>query len=119
MNFHDTVPGHVWQDLISGGHFTRYKGGDVLVRQGEPAKHVVALTNGAVKVIRLTEDGSSSVLALRGSGELVGELGTILDKPHSATVTTIGSATGYDIGFGLPKSCCATRTPESHLPACR
>ena len=38
-----------------------------------PATHVFILLDGWVKVISVTADGRESILALRGTGDLVGE----------------------------------------------
>lgn len=52
--------------------------------EGEPATHVFVLLAGWVKVVSVTRDGQEVMLALRGPGEIIGELA--------------GEATGYRTG---------------------
>lgn len=44
-----------------------------MLRQGDPGLHLLALTQGLVKVIRREEDGETTLLAFRGVGDLLGE----------------------------------------------
>jgi len=50
---------------------------------------VVLLRSGRVKVTSTTPAGREVVLAFRGPGELVGELGAIDDEPRSATIVAV------------------------------
>ncbi|KAF2775104.1 Crp/FNR family transcriptional regulator [Streptomyces sp. OM5714] len=58
----------------------------VLLRQGDPATHVILLESGSVLVTLTGPEGESALLAIRGAGELLGELAVLDDKPRSATV---------------------------------
>ena len=86
------LPAGVWARLVEAGVPRLYVPGRVLMRQGDPADHVVIILTGRVKVARVEADGNTLVLAVRGAGELVGELG-LLNRDHrrSATVTAIDS----------------------------
>lgn len=64
--------------------------GDVLVREGELTTFVVLLLEGCVKVTATTADGGRALLAIRGGGELVGELAGLDGEPRAATVTAVG-----------------------------
>lgn len=78
-----------WRDLLASGSPRRYVSGEVLVRQGEPGRYVLALNRGLVKVTRLEPDGHELVLAVRGRGEVIGEATYLGDQVRSATVTAI------------------------------
>jgi len=58
----------------------------VLIRQGNPGDYVVLLTRGLVKVVVDTEVGHEALLAIRASGDLVGEMAVLGKKPRSASV---------------------------------
>ena len=48
--------------------------GTTICVEGDPATHVFVLIDGLVKILSVTEDGHEIVLALRGNGDIVGEL---------------------------------------------
>jgi CRP/FNR family cyclic AMP-dependent transcriptional regulator len=60
-----------------------------MLRQGEPATHVLALTSGRVKVSRTSRAGSVLVLAVRGPGEILGDVAVLGAAGRSATVTAV------------------------------
>ena len=51
-----------------------YPPGDTLCLEGDPATHVFVLLSGWVKILSATSDGHEIVLALRGDGDIVGEI---------------------------------------------
>lgn len=60
--------------------------GSVVLRQQERSDHVLIVQSGCVKVVAETADGYSTVLALRGEGELLGELASMDGGSRSATL---------------------------------
>jgi CRP-like cAMP-binding protein len=58
----------------------------VLLRQGDPATHVILLDSGSTLITLTGTGGERTLLAVRGSGELLGELAVLDEKPRSATV---------------------------------
>lgn len=62
--------------------------GEVLFREGEPADHAYQIRQGCLAV---TVEGASgpTELARRTVGDLIGELGVVLEAPRSATVTAV------------------------------
>jgi CRP/FNR family cyclic AMP-dependent transcriptional regulator len=75
-----------------------YKRGATLFNEGDIADRVVVILEGNVKVSFFTDDGKEVVLAVRGPGDLVGELSALDAEPLSATVTAIGPVTGLVMG---------------------
>lgn len=57
--------------------------------EGEPATHVFTLLAGWVKVQSVTSDGHEQLLALRGHGDLVGEIAGETDGYRVATLRAI------------------------------
>jgi CRP/FNR family transcriptional regulator, cyclic AMP receptor protein len=63
--------------------------GDTICVEGEPATHVFVLVEGWAKVQLVTRDGQELVLALRGNGDIVGELAEENAGYRTATVRAI------------------------------
>jgi CRP/FNR family cyclic AMP-dependent transcriptional regulator len=72
----------------AGAHIQVHQG-SVLVRQHEESTSVLLIERGLVRVSVDTAEGHHLVLALRGSGELIGELASIGDRPRSASVVAL------------------------------
>ncbi len=51
-----------------------------------------------MKVVQLAEGGAALTLTLRGPGEVLGEMGVILDRPRSATLEAVNSCSGRVLG---------------------
>ncbi|QDY79491.1 Crp/Fnr family transcriptional regulator [Streptomyces qinzhouensis] len=58
----------------------------VLLRQGDPATHVIVLEAGSTLITLAGECGERTLLAVRGAGELLGELAVLDSQPRTATV---------------------------------
>lgn len=78
-----------WRRLLDAGGPKSYAPGQVLLRQGDPGTHVLALVSGRVKVLRTSCEGSALVLGVRGAGEILGELAVLEGGGRSATVISI------------------------------
>lgn len=76
-------------DLIALGSRRRFAGDAVLMYQDEPEEHLLLLLEGRVKVIRSAAGEHELLLAIRGAGELLGELAFIDGLPRLATVTAL------------------------------
>ncbi|MGW0706661.1 Crp/Fnr family transcriptional regulator [Streptomyces sp. NPDC002643] len=71
--------------------------GETLMSEGSPSDDVVLVEDGLVKITAETANGYTSVLALRGPGELLGEMSCVDGGPRSATVTAIRSGRGVTV----------------------
>ncbi|WP_256077069.1 Crp/Fnr family transcriptional regulator [Streptomyces sp. BpilaLS-43] len=58
----------------------------ILLRQGDPGAHVVLLASGSTLVTLTGTNGERALLAVRGPGELLGELAVLDAQPRSASV---------------------------------
>ena len=61
----------------------------MLLRQGEPPTHVIGLVAGRVKVSRTSPDGNILILAIRGPGEILGDMAVLGGDGRSATVMAV------------------------------
>lgn len=75
--------------LLDAGAAHVYGAGDVLMSEGEVAESVMIVGTGRVMVAITSKDGSRLVLALRGPGDLLGELSAVDGGCRSATVTAL------------------------------
>lgn len=97
------LPAALTDELLRLGTPKPCRAGTVLVHQGEPSSHVFLLGHGkqprlaCVKVTVAARNGTESLLGIRISGDLVGEMGVLRDGPRSATVTTCRAMTVHRI----------------------
>lgn len=75
--------------LESWGRTRRFGRGATLFNEGEDAERVLIVRSGRVKVSSYTADGKEIVLAIRGPGELLGELSAIDGEPRSASASAL------------------------------
>jgi len=93
----DLVPGtllsHLDPDarasLLAAGVHRRFDTGETLLHQGDPTDHVLVLVTGWVRVSATTTDGSAILFALRGPGDVLGELAALHGWPRTATVRAL------------------------------
>lgn len=68
--------------MVAAGKRRVLRGGEVLVREGEPFNAISIIVDGSVKVTV----GAKAIASI-GSGEVVGEISLLDSRPPSATVT--------------------------------
>lgn len=83
--------------LVDAGVRQTYPAGTPLFHQGDPTRHVILIEDGWVKVTATSRRGWTAVLALRGPGDIVGEMSALDGRPRMATVATLTEATGVVI----------------------
>jgi CRP-like cAMP-binding protein len=79
--------------LEACGRRTEYHKDALLFQQGEPSGRLIVVLSGLVKVSSVTAANTEVVLAIRGAGDVLGELSSIDDRPRSATVTALNPVT--------------------------
>ena len=77
------------EELRSAGRRASYGAGVTLFHQGDDAGPVIGLLAGRAKVTSLSSAGREAIVAVRGPGDLVGEMAAVDAQPRSATVTTL------------------------------
>ena len=75
--------------LRSRGTVRSFPRGVALFHERQAADRVVVLLEGCVKLSCLSDEGKEVVLAIRGPGDLLGELSAIDGEPRSATATAL------------------------------
>lgn len=76
-------------ELEAAGRRRRYPAGVTLFHEGDDAGPVIVLLSGRAKVAQLGAGGREAIVAVRGPGDLLGELSAFDGAPRSATVTTL------------------------------
>lgn len=71
--------------LRARGWRRRFARGAMLFEEGGSSEQVMIVLAGRVKISHFTADGREIILAVRGPGELLGELSAIDQEPRSAT----------------------------------
>ncbi|MDI5971560.1 Crp/Fnr family transcriptional regulator [Streptomyces sp. SL13] len=79
----------IWAALLADAVVRPHRPGDILLRQGAPGTHVLAVLEGTTKVVRLERDGELKLLAFRGPGELLGEVAVLDEEVRLATVEAL------------------------------
>jgi CRP-like cAMP-binding protein len=67
----------------------RYGPNVTIMHEGDDAGPVVILLRGRVKIATTSEAGRHAIVAVRGPGDLLGELAAIDGEPRSMSVTTL------------------------------
>jgi len=80
-------------DLLSRGRQRRYPRNARVFREGDPSDFVVVILDGRIKVVVTSEDGTESLLGVRGPGEMVGELAAFDPAPRLAAAMTLDPVT--------------------------
>jgi len=86
--------------VLSGlGRVSTYPPGAVICVEGDPATHVFVLVEGLAKVVTTTADGHELTLALRGNGDLVGDVAGQTTGHRNATVRTITTVRALIVSY--------------------
>lgn len=77
--------------LARVGVVRRHRRGSYLMLEGDRSDNALVVIEGRVKIVTTNVDGRESVVAVRGPGELIGELNALAgdDSPRSASVCAL------------------------------
>ncbi|WP_040789664.1 Crp/Fnr family transcriptional regulator [Nocardia paucivorans] len=97
------LSGRAGKDLLARARPRAISAGTVLMSQGEKRDHVLLLrsrdaeTDACVKISATSRSGHESLLGIRVSGDVVGELAALRGTPRTATVTTCAATLVHSI----------------------
>ena len=126
MNQQGTGPAQGFWDLLTDaeraalsalGRTTVFAAGATMCVEGDPATHVFILMAGWVKILGVTSDGHEMVLALRGPGDIVGEMAGEATGYRTATVQAIDTVRSLIVRKGLSRL--TPRTDATPWPSAR
>jgi CRP/FNR family cyclic AMP-dependent transcriptional regulator len=98
--FRARVSTGTWQELLACGIERTYRPGETMLVQGAPAASALLIVTGRVEVSYLIETGEHCMIALRGSGDIVGEIASTSGGVRSATVTALEACLAYSVPSG-------------------
>jgi CRP-like cAMP-binding protein len=84
-------------EFFAGHDVVRYEPGETLIEQGSAPGQLFALISGGVDVLR----GDTQVTHVDEPGSILGEIGVLLDLPHSATVRALSEVEAHVVEDGL------------------
>ncbi|GHJ43465.1 Crp/Fnr family transcriptional regulator [Catellatospora sp. TT07R-123] len=96
-SFLGRLPEHDRQVLLCSGGMREYDPGACLVLQGQPGIDVIALLSGCAKVVGVTADGDETIVDIRTTGDLVGEMANMDGGVRSSTVVAVRRVLGVVI----------------------
>jgi CRP/FNR family cyclic AMP-dependent transcriptional regulator len=100
--------------LAALGLIRDYPPGGTIFLEGDPAIHVYVLLAGWVKVVSATSAGHERVLALRGHGDVIGELAGETTGQRTATVQAIDPVHALIISYDRFNSFLDTHPGAAH-----
>jgi CRP-like cAMP-binding protein len=80
----------VLREFLDAGELKEFRTGKELMREGDLAKDTFLLLDASVKVTGRMKGGRSALLAIRLSGDIVGEIALVDGERRSATVSACG-----------------------------
>src|SRR5260221_149109 len=84
--------------LVRLGKRRTFRPGETLMKQGEPSTSIHFVLEGQCKVERQRRSDDRAIeLARLGSGEIIGEMGVMVDLPRSATVVATQPTTTLEL----------------------
>jgi len=86
-----------------------FEAGSVICHQGDRSRNMLVVAHGRVRISRFTLSGEETVLAVRGPGEIIGELSAIDGGGRSATLTAVDPVSGMVISARALKKLCEER----------
>jgi CRP-like cAMP-binding protein len=99
LGFWDLLPPEERRALRSLGRDRVFQPGAALCIEGDPATHVFILLEGWVKVIAATDDGREFIVALRGAGDIVGEVAGETSGHRNATIAAMITVQALIVGY--------------------
>jgi CRP-like cAMP-binding protein len=88
-HFLDSLDEAARDDLRAHGIVRRFPRTTALFHQDQLSDRAVVLLTGFVKLCSISDDGREVVLAIRGPGDLIGELGALDGRPRCATAIAL------------------------------
>lgn len=76
------------ESLAAGAERLHLRGGEVLLREGDPPDALYVVASGRLQAL-VTAEGVETIVGEIGRGEVVGEMGILADETRSATVVAL------------------------------
>jgi CRP-like cAMP-binding protein len=108
----------VWRELVRSATRREFRPNESLLVQGAPGTSLLLLESGRVRVVREGRDGRGRVLvALRGPGDLLGELAGHGDRRRVASVLALEPCVAHSIAYEAFRRLLHRHSVEQHFDA--
>jgi len=87
------LPERVLELIAAAVRTVELASGELLLREGDPARSMFVVRKGEVEIVKLGKAGADQRLAILTSGDCLGEMSLIDIQPRSATARALGTAT--------------------------
>jgi len=81
------------REIVSHARERQFRRHQTIFLEGDPARNVILLTRGKIKITQLGQNGSEVILRLVWSGDLVSQEGLSLQSKHRSTAQALDDAT--------------------------
>ncbi|WP_409464816.1 Crp/Fnr family transcriptional regulator [Amycolatopsis sp. GA6-003] len=98
--FRALVPDRTWSTLRDLGLPRTFSKGEPIFVRGAPATSVLMLTSGRVEVGCHTEEGDYRLIALRGAGDVIGEVASEVGGIRTADVLALEPCAAFSVPSG-------------------
>ena len=85
------------RDLADKFHIVRYRRGEVIFREGEPAERMFLIADGRVKLTTASPSGQELLIAVLGRGAIFGELGVVDRGPREMDARATEDVTVFSL----------------------
>jgi len=85
----------LWQPLLGAGVPRHYRPREYLLHQGASGGSLLVIVEGRVTVVRTERNGSGLLVALRGPGDVVGEIALKPDEVRTASVRALDTCVAH------------------------
>jgi CRP/FNR family cyclic AMP-dependent transcriptional regulator len=75
--------------LAEVGRLEYWQAGSIVLEEGTMGPRMMVVLSGEVEILRRDQTGVQRAIATLGAGEILGELGLLLDLPRTATVRAL------------------------------
>jgi CRP/FNR family transcriptional regulator, cyclic AMP receptor protein len=87
-------------DLRRWGSISKFRRGTTMIHENDHSTDVMMLLTGCVKVVAADVEEHQTVLGIRDSGEIVGEMSGISGRPRSASVCALADVEALIVPLG-------------------
>jgi CRP/FNR family transcriptional regulator, nitrogen oxide reductase regulator len=87
------MPPAVCQEIVSAASESEFSRRDIIYLEGDPIRHVILLTSGSAKVIKLGQNGTEVIVRLAGPGDVLEMTGLPTQRRHCSMARALSAST--------------------------
>ena len=87
------IPAADCQEIVSAASKSEFSRRDIIFLEGDPIRHVILLTSGSAKIIKVGQNGTEVILRIAGPGDLVEVTGLPEEGRHRSMAQALNAST--------------------------